>query len=95
MSKGTAGYLGQVSEKEQGLALDYDELAATTIVHGAPETVLARLREMRRVTGMTSLVLHYPPYYGSEKALASLRLFATEIMPALREDAAAETRVAE
>lgn len=95
MSKGTAGYLGQVSEKEQGLALDYDELAATTIVHGSPETVLARLREMRRVTGMDSMLLHYPPYYGSEKALASLRLFAAEVMPALREDAARDAQAAE
>lgn len=86
--KGTAGYLGQVSEKNIDRDFTYDELAETMIVHGAPETVIERLREMRRVTGMNSLVLHYPPYYGTEKALKSLRLFAAEVMPVLREDAA-------
>ncbi len=95
MSKGTAGYLGQISEKMVGQEFDYDELAATTIVHGSPETVLARLREMRAVTGMSSLVLHYPPYYGIERALRSLTLFATEVMPRLREDAAKEAQAAE
>ena len=60
-----------------------------------PETVLARLREMRAVTGMSSLVLHYPPYYGIERALRSLTLFATEVMPHLREDAAKEAQAAE
>jgi hypothetical protein len=28
-----------------------------------------------------SVMLHYPPYYGQDKALASLELFATEVIP--------------
>lgn len=83
LGKSTAGYLGSVSEKGAG-ALDYDELAATTLLHGSPETVIARIRELRDKTGMTSLLLHYPPYYGHEKALKSLRLFAERVMPAFR-----------
>jgi hypothetical protein len=32
---------------------------------------------------MTSLLLHYPPYYGREKTMKSLRLFA-EVIPPFR-----------
>ncbi len=85
MSKGTAGYLGRVSEKDMAVELDYDQLAETTIMHGSPDTVIRRLKELRAATGATSLLLHYPPYYGNEKALASIRLFAEEVIPALRD----------
>ncbi|MBM4443010.1 MAG: LLM class flavin-dependent oxidoreductase [Candidatus Rokubacteria bacterium] len=81
LSSATAGYLGNVSEKDRSVKLDYDELASTTILHGSPETVVRRLRELRDTTGLTSLLLHYPPYYGHEKAMKSLRLFAERVMP--------------
>ena len=84
LSGATAGYLGNVSEKDRGVKLDYDELAATTLLHGSPETVTRRLRELRDKTGLTSLLLHYPPYYGHEKAMRSLRLFAERVMPEFR-----------
>jgi alkanesulfonate monooxygenase SsuD/methylene tetrahydromethanopterin reductase-like flavin-dependent oxidoreductase (luciferase family) len=79
---GTAGYLGSVSEK--GTQLSYDDLLNTTLLHGSAETVIARLREMQARTGMTSLLLHYPPYYGREKTMKSLRLFAERVIPAFR-----------
>ena len=79
---GTAGYLGSVSEK--GTQLSYDELLNTTLLHGSAETVIARLREMQARTGMTSLLLHYPPYYGREKTMKSLKLFAERVIPAFR-----------
>lgn len=79
---GTSGYLGSVSEK--GSRLGYDDLQATTLLHGSAETVIARLREMQARTGMTSLLLHYPPYYGREKAMKSLKLFAERVIPAFR-----------
>ena len=79
---GTSGYLGSVSEK--GSAINYDDLLATTLLHGSAETVIARLREMQARTGMTSLLLHYPPYYGREKAMRSLKLFAERVIPAFR-----------
>jgi alkanesulfonate monooxygenase SsuD/methylene tetrahydromethanopterin reductase-like flavin-dependent oxidoreductase (luciferase family) len=84
MSGATAGYLGNVSEKDRSVKLDYDELAATTLLHGSPETVARRLRELRDTTGLTSLLLHYPPYYGHEKAMRSLKLFAERVMPEFR-----------
>jgi alkanesulfonate monooxygenase SsuD/methylene tetrahydromethanopterin reductase-like flavin-dependent oxidoreductase (luciferase family) len=84
MGSATAGYLGNVSEKERTTRLDYDELAATTLLHGSPETVTRRLRELRDRTGLTSLLLHYPPYYGHEKAMRSLRLFAERVIPEFR-----------
>jgi hypothetical protein len=64
--------------------LHCDTLAATTLVHGSPETVIARLRALRDQTGLTSLLLHYPPSYGHEKTMQSLRLFAERVMPAFR-----------
>ena len=33
---------------------------------------------------MTSLLLHYPPYYGREKTMKSLKLFAERVIPPLR-----------
>lgn len=94
LGKQTAGYLGNISEKDQSTTLDYDDLVATTILHGSPATVLRRIRELRDKTGMTSMLLHYPPYYGSDKAMRMLELFAAEVMPALRRDAA-DRRAAE
>src|SRR4029453_16882108 len=81
MSSATSGYLGNVSEKHRVDILNYDTLAATTLVHGSPETVITKLRALRNQTGLTSLLLHYPPYYGHEKAMQSLRLFAERVMP--------------
>ena len=65
-------------------ALDYDALARSTIIHGSPATVVARIEELKAKTGLTSMMLHYPPWYGTEKAKASLELFAREVMPRLR-----------
>jgi alkanesulfonate monooxygenase SsuD/methylene tetrahydromethanopterin reductase-like flavin-dependent oxidoreductase (luciferase family) len=81
---GTAGYLGNVSEKGGGDDLDYDELVETTLLHGSPETVAARLRALEEQTGLASLLLHYPPYYGHEKAMRSIRLFAEHVLPRFR-----------
>ncbi len=79
---GTSGYLGSVSEK--GSAVTYDDLLNTTLLHGSAETVTAKLRALQARTGMTSLLLHYPPYYGHEKTMNSLRLFAERVIPAFR-----------
>jgi len=84
MSAATSGYLGNVSEKHRVDTLNYDTLAATTLVHGSPETVIAKLHALRPTTGLTSLLLHYPPYYGHEKTMQSLRLFAERVMPEFR-----------
>lgn len=82
--KHTAGYLGSISEKGSDSVLDYDELAQTTILHGSPQTVIRRINELREATGLTSLLLHYPPYYGAEKIKSMLRLFAERVMPEFR-----------
>jgi alkanesulfonate monooxygenase SsuD/methylene tetrahydromethanopterin reductase-like flavin-dependent oxidoreductase (luciferase family) len=84
MSSGTAGYLGNVSEKNRADSLNYDDLAATTLLHGSPATVIARLRDLQHKTGLTSLLLHYPPYYGHDKVMRSLTLFAERVMPEFR-----------
>lgn len=82
--KNTAGYLGSVSEKGADAELNYDELVETTIIHGSPATVIRRINELKAATGLDSLLLHYPPYYGPEKTKKMLKLFAEEVMPAFR-----------
>ena len=77
---GTGRYLGEVTEKREDRDFDYDHLAATTLLHGSPDTVIRRIEEFRAV-GASSIMLHYPPYYGVEKTLAMLRLFAREVLP--------------
>ena len=81
-----SGYLGQTSQGKDSItsALDYDTLARSTIIHGSPSTVVARIQELKAKTGLASMMLHYPPWYGTEKAKASLELFAREVMPRLR-----------
>jgi alkanesulfonate monooxygenase SsuD/methylene tetrahydromethanopterin reductase-like flavin-dependent oxidoreductase (luciferase family) len=81
-----SGYLGQVSQGKDSVAsaLDYDTLARSTIIHGSPETVAERIEELQAKTGLASLMIHYPPWYGTENAKASLELFAREVMPRVR-----------
>ena len=74
------GYLGDVTEKKDESAFAYDLLAETTILHGSPDTVIRRIEEFRKV-GTTSIMLHYPPYYGVQQTLDMLRLFAKEVLP--------------
>ena len=70
--------------RRRAAQINYDDLLAT---HAA-----ARLgrdgdrppARMQARTGMTSLLLHYPPYYGREKAMRSLKLFAERVIPAFR-----------
>ena len=77
---GTGRYLGEVTEKRDDSQFDYDHLAATTVLHGSPDTVIRRIHEFGKI-GATSIMLHYPPYYGPERTLAMLRLFAKEVLP--------------
>ncbi len=82
----TSGYLGTVQEKTVGNRTGYDALAHDIILHGSPATVADKIATLRDMTGATSIMVHYPPWYGVEKALASLALFATEVAPKLRSD---------
>jgi hypothetical protein len=36
------------------------------------------------MTGISSVMIHYPPWYGHEKTVASLELFAAEVAPKFR-----------
>ena len=74
------GYLGDVTEKKDESQFSYDRLAETTILHGSPDTVIRRIEAFRKI-GATSIMIHYPPYYGVEQTLDMLRLFAKEVLP--------------
>jgi alkanesulfonate monooxygenase SsuD/methylene tetrahydromethanopterin reductase-like flavin-dependent oxidoreductase (luciferase family) len=76
----TGGYLGDISDKSGDEQFAYDNLMDGTILHGSPDTVLRRIEDFKAV-GTTSLMLHYPPYYGQERTLEMLRLFAKEVLP--------------
>jgi alkanesulfonate monooxygenase SsuD/methylene tetrahydromethanopterin reductase-like flavin-dependent oxidoreductase (luciferase family) len=79
----TSGYLGTVASA--GQVRGYDELSEDIILHGSPATVAAKIERLRAMTGATSLMLHYPPWYGIDKALASLALFAADVIPKFRD----------
>jgi len=72
----TSGYLGTVNAGRN----DYDGLLRDVILHGSPATVTEKIERLRAI-GADSLMLHYPPWYGAEKAIGSLELFAREVMP--------------
>jgi hypothetical protein len=59
---------------------DYAGLSRDVILHGSPATVSEKIGHPRSI-GVNSLMLHYPPWYGAEVALASLERFAREVMP--------------
>ncbi len=80
----TSGYLGTVSQGGATSQRDYDSLDRDIILHGSPKTVVEKIERMVEMTGASSLMLHYPPWYGVEKAIASLELFASEVMPKFR-----------
>jgi alkanesulfonate monooxygenase SsuD/methylene tetrahydromethanopterin reductase-like flavin-dependent oxidoreductase (luciferase family) len=77
----TSGYLGTVQEKTVGDRTGYDALAKDIILHGSPATVAEKIAHLRDRAGASSIMVHYPPWYGVEKALASLALFAQEVAP--------------
>jgi alkanesulfonate monooxygenase SsuD/methylene tetrahydromethanopterin reductase-like flavin-dependent oxidoreductase (luciferase family) len=72
----TSGYLGTVNAGRT----DYDGLLRDVILHGSPATVIEKIERLRSI-GANSLMLHYPPWYGADKAIASLEMFAGEVMP--------------
>jgi alkanesulfonate monooxygenase SsuD/methylene tetrahydromethanopterin reductase-like flavin-dependent oxidoreductase (luciferase family) len=76
----TGGYLGDISDKSGDEQFSYDNLMDGTILHGSPDTVLRKIEEFKAV-GTTSLMLHYPPYYGQQQTLEMLRLFSKEVLP--------------
>lgn len=80
----TSGYLGTVQENTVGARTGYDALNHDIILHGSPQTVADKIAHLRDTTGAASIMVHYPPWYGEERALASLELFATEVAPKLR-----------
>lgn len=88
----TSGYLGTVSQDVGATPRDYDALARDIILHGWPATVIARIQELQTMAHNASIMLHFPPWYGAEKALASLELFAAEVMPRFREPPRAQKR---
>jgi alkanesulfonate monooxygenase SsuD/methylene tetrahydromethanopterin reductase-like flavin-dependent oxidoreductase (luciferase family) len=88
----TSGYLGTVQEKTVADRTDYDALARDILLHGSPATVAEKVAHLRHTSGASSIMVHYPPWYGVEKTLASLELFAAEVMPKFKADAPARLR---
>jgi alkanesulfonate monooxygenase SsuD/methylene tetrahydromethanopterin reductase-like flavin-dependent oxidoreductase (luciferase family) len=86
----TSGYLGTVSQDVGASPRDYDALARDIILHGSPATVIAKIEELHAMAGNASIMLHFPPWYGAEKALASLAMFAGEVMPKFQEKSRAQ-----
>jgi len=88
----TSGYLGTVSQDVGAKPRDHDTLTRDIILHGSSATVIAKIEELRAMARNASIMLHFPPWYGAEKALASLELFAAEVMPKFREQSRVQKR---
>ena len=88
----TSGYLGTVSQDVGSNPRSYDALTRDIIIHGSPATVVEKIETLRSMTGAASLMLHYPPWYGPEKALASLELFASDVIPKFKADTRVRAR---
>jgi alkanesulfonate monooxygenase SsuD/methylene tetrahydromethanopterin reductase-like flavin-dependent oxidoreductase (luciferase family) len=86
----TSGYLGTVSQGGGTKGRDYDALSRDIILHGSPATVIEKIEKLREMTGAASLMLHYPPWYGEQKALASLEMFAREVIPRFKTETVRE-----
>jgi len=80
----TSGYLGTVSQDVGASPRDYQALTRDIILHGSPATVIEKIETLCDLAGAQSIMLHYPPWYGADKALASLELFAGEVIPKVR-----------
>ena len=87
-----SGYLGTVSQDVGAKPRDYDTLARDIILHGSPATVIAKIEDLRAKVRNASIMLHFPPWYGHDKALASLELFAAEVMPKFRDTSRTQRR---
>ena len=89
---GQGDYVNMVQKGGEGTAegLAYDKLLGDVIIHGSPDTVAEMIEEMAEKTGMTGLILHYPPYYGPERIRRSLTLFGEEVIPRFRKSAKTE-----
>jgi hypothetical protein len=53
-------------------------------VSQATEQRFRKLKSCEARTGLTSLLLHYPPFDGHEQAMQSPRLFAEQVRPEFR-----------
>jgi alkanesulfonate monooxygenase SsuD/methylene tetrahydromethanopterin reductase-like flavin-dependent oxidoreductase (luciferase family) len=86
----THGYLGTVFQKEREFneSSSYDSLNEDTIIHGSPDSVTTKIERLVEETGASSLMLHFPPYYGTEKVSRALGLFASEVMPRFAQQSA-------
>ena len=86
---GQGDYVNTVRKGTEAAAstLNYDELLGDVVIHGSPDTVATMIKEMAEKTGMTGLILHYPPYYGPENICRSLTLFGEEVIPRFRKSA--------
>ena len=67
--------------------VDYDRVVEDFCLFGSPETVTARLRELRKVVGLRRLLATVNfPTLELDLCLRSMELFAREVMPVLRSE---------
>ncbi|MBI3326178.1 MAG: LLM class flavin-dependent oxidoreductase [Nitrospinae bacterium] len=88
----SAGRLGTVASEErveraQRLSrVTYDDLLAERVAFGTPETVAARLQELREALGLTGVIteVNCGGVIPQDRVLNSLRLFAERVVPQLK-----------
>jgi alkanesulfonate monooxygenase SsuD/methylene tetrahydromethanopterin reductase-like flavin-dependent oxidoreductase (luciferase family) len=79
------GYLREVRRRME--AMTWEEAEATMALYGSPERCVQKLRDAHRECGMNQVICWFNPggLVPHRQVLASMRRFAEEVMPAVRE----------
>jgi alkanesulfonate monooxygenase SsuD/methylene tetrahydromethanopterin reductase-like flavin-dependent oxidoreductase (luciferase family) len=79
------GYLHEVRRRME--AITWEEAEATMALYGSPERCVQKLRDAHKECGMDQVICWFNPggLVPHRQVLASMRRFAEEVMPAVRE----------
>ena len=82
-AQGTRAIENRAERGARMLSIDYDEVLRERMIVGTPQSVVARLQELREVIGLNGILAELNP--GSliphERVLEALRLLCQEVMP--------------
>ena len=78
-------YLREVRQRME--AITWEEVDETMALYGPPDTCVRKLRDAHKRCGMDQVICWFNPggLVSHHQVLASMRRFATEVMPAVRD----------
>jgi alkanesulfonate monooxygenase SsuD/methylene tetrahydromethanopterin reductase-like flavin-dependent oxidoreductase (luciferase family) len=87
---GTTGSEERAERAERLSQLTYDDVLRDRVAYGTPDMVVDRLRHLRDVLGLSGVIMesNVGGRIPLDRVLDSIRLYAQEVAPRLRSDAA-------